>query len=132
MKLKYKKTESQLLLLVRFAQDTRRLLPEPETRQHPPFKGALHLLQQPDLPLSLLYFLHCIKTDDTCRLVQVNPDPGALGNVPDFFGAATGPHLVVRPTPPKTPGLIVFSQPAGSVAGPPPCSLIGDSDNHPS
>lgn len=121
-----------------FNQRTWWLLSYPETGQQSPLKGVLDLLQQSDLLpalvtlLSLLHLFNCVKIDDTSWMVKVNPDGGALGNVPDFCVDAIEPQLVVGSTPPKTPWLLVFSQPAGSVASPPPCPFKGDSDNHPS
>lgn len=65
-------------------------------------------------------------------MVKIHPNGGVLGNIPDFIGNTIEPHLVVGSTPPKTPGLFIFSQPAGSVASPSPCPFMGDSDDHPS
>lgn len=124
-------------LLPLFNQETWWLLSHPETRQHPPLEGALNLLQQSDLlpafaPLGLLHFFNGIKIEDTSWMIKVYPDGGSLGNIPDFGGNAIEPHLVVASTPPKTPGVFILSQLAGSVASPPPCIFIGDSDDHPS
>lgn len=126
------------LLLVWFDQGTGRLLSQPESCQHPALEGAPHPPQQLHLllpfgpfPFFPLCLLHRIKADEARRLVQVNPDPGVLGDVPDVFAGAVGPHLVVRPSPPDTPGLVILPQAAGAVTGPPPCSLVGDSDHHP-
>lgn len=82
--------------------------------------------------VSLRRFFDGVKVDETGRVVEVHPDGGALGNVPDVCVVAVEPQLVAGAAPPETPGLVVFSQPALSVAPPPPGPLAGDSGDHPS
>lgn len=113
-----------------------RLCPQPHTMYQFLLKGASNLLQKFNLPssrvlLSLPHLLHSTEIKDAHRLVKINTNSGAHGNLWDLHTLAFVPGVIARAAPDKNPGLFVLSEAAGPVAVPPPCSFVCEANDDP-
>lgn len=95
-------------------------------------EGAFDLLQKLDLLGFARTLLHGVEVQDARRMVQVDADGGAQGDVSDLHALAFVPGVIAGATPTKAPGLFIFSEATGTLAVPPPGSLVRHANDHPS
>lgn len=95
-------------------------------------EGALKLLQKLDLLGCPRTLLHSVEVEDTRRLVQVDADGGAHGDVGDLHALAFVPGVVAGAAPAEAPGLLILAEATGAVAVPAPGTLVRHAHDHPS
>lgn len=81
--------------------------------------------------LSLFHLFHGVKVEKTSRLIKVDTQCGAKGDLQDLHGLAFVPGVVARAAPAETPGLLVLPKAAGPVAVPPGCAFVCYTEHDP-
>lgn len=109
---------------------------QPETWDHFPWEGTLNLVEKFHLFsscsfLSLLHLFHSVEVENTSRLVKVNTQRGAKGDLQDLHGLAFVPGIVARAAPAETPGLIVLPKATRPIAVPPGRAFVRYTEHHP-
>lgn len=112
------------------------LCSQPETWDHFPWEGTLNLVEKFHLFsscsfLSLLLLFHSVEVEKTSRLIKVNTQCGAKGDLQDLKGLAFVPGVVARAAPAETPGLLVLSEAAWPVAVPPGRAFVRHAEHDP-
>lgn len=101
-----------------------RLCSQPETWDHFLWERTLNLVEKFHLfsscsLLSLLHVFHGVEVEYTGRLVKVNAQRGAKGDLQDFHRLAFVPGTVAGAAPTQTPGLLVLPEAAWPAGVPP-------------